>query len=348
MTSGRQVRGFPGATRQAVPAESADWVRAASPEGTLPLEVRAAADVGLAEWARSHPAIIDGWLTRHGAVLFAGFGVRLGDFPDVAAALAGPPEPYRERSSPRTQLAPGVYSSTDHPADQPIALHNENSYQAAFPARLVFCCLSEADRGGGTPLADCRRVLARLPAPVVASFRARQVRYVRNYGGGLGLAWQDALGPDPGSVERYCREAGLVADWQPGGRLRTTAVRPAIAVHPGTGEETWFNHAAFFHVSSLPPELSAALLDQVGEAGLPTNTYYGDGGRIEPATLAAIREAYAREAVCTRWRRGDVLLVDNLLVAHGRQPFTGDRQVVVSMSVPLSHDTSPAPEQGRR
>lgn len=337
MTAAPRQRGFPGGARQAVPAAPADWVRTVSPEGALPLEVRAAADVGLAGWARSHPEIISGWLARHGAVLFAGFGIRFEDFPAVAAALAGPPEPYRERSSPRTQLAPGVYSSTDHPADQPIALHNENSYQATFPARLVFCCLSEADQGGGTPLADCRRVLARLPPSVVATFRARQVRYVRNYGGGVGLAWQDALGPDPGSVERYCHEAGLDAHWQPGGRLRTTAVRPAIAVHPGTGEETWFNHAAFFHVSSLPPQLSAALLDQFGEDGLPTNTYYGDGGRIEPAALAAIREAYEREAVCTPWRRGDVLLVDNLLVAHGRQPFMGERRVVVSMGGVLSH-----------
>jgi alpha-ketoglutarate-dependent taurine dioxygenase len=342
MTAVPRPRGFPGGARQAVPAAAADWVRPVSPEGTLPLEVRATADVGLAEWARSHPGKITGWLARHGAVLFAGFGVRLEDFPAVTAALAGPPEPYRERSSPRTQLAPGVYSSTDHPADQPIALHNENSYQARFPARLVFGCLSEADQGGGTPLADCRRVLARLPAPLVAAFRARQVRYVRNYGGGLGLAWQDALGPDRGSVAAYCGEAGLAAHWQPDGRLRTTAVRPAIAVHPGTGEETWFNHAAFFHVSSLPPELSEALLDQFGEDSLPSNTYYGDGGRIEPASLAAIREAYSREAVCTAWRRGDVLLVDNLLVAHGRQPFTGNRRVVVSMSGALSHAGAPA------
>jgi alpha-ketoglutarate-dependent taurine dioxygenase len=337
MTAVPRPRGFPGGARQAVPTATADWVRPVSPEGALPLEVRATADVGLAEWARSHPAVVTGWLARHGAVLFAGFGVGIEDFPAVAAALAGPPVPYRERSSPRTQLAPGVYTSTDHPADQSIALHNENSYQATFPARLLFGCLREADQGGGTPLADCRRVLAGLPAPLVAAFRARQVRYVRNYGGGLGLAWQDAIGPDPASVAAYCAGAGLAAHWQPDGRLRTTAVRPAIAVHPGTGEETWFNHAAFFHVSGHPPELSAALLDQFGEDNLPSNTYYGDGGRIEPSSLAAIREAYSREAVCAPWRRGDVLLVDNLLVAHGRQPYTGDRRVVVSMSGALSH-----------
>lgn len=342
MTAAPAQRRFPGGTRQAVPVDPAGWVRAVSPEGTLPLEVRPVTDIGLAEWARSHPAVISRWLARHGAVRFTGFGIGFEDFPAAAAALAGPPVPYRERSSPRTELAPGVYSSTDHPADQPIALHNENSYQAAFPARLVFCCLSEADQGGGTPLADCRRILARLPAPVVAAFRARQVRYVRNYGGGLGLAWQDALGADRDTVARYCGEAGLTADWQPDGRLRTTAVRPAIAVHPGTGEQTWFNHAAFFHVSSLPPALSAAVLAQFGEDDLPANTYYGDGGRIEPATLAAIREAYEREAVCAPWRRGDVLLIDNLLVAHGRQPFTGNRRVVVSMGGVLSHRAAPA------
>jgi len=32
------------------------------------------------------------------------------------------------------------------------------------------------------------------------------------------------------------------------------------------------------------------------------------------------------------WRTGDVLLVDNVLLAHGRRPFTGDRRVLVAMS----------------
>lgn len=324
--------GFARGRRQEVPASSADWVRPAA-GGGLPLEVHPSADVNLAAWALAHSGQVSSWLARHGAVLFTGFGIGLDEFPRVAAALAGPAVEYCERSSPRTQLVPGVYTSTDHPADQPIALHNENSYQCSFPARLVFCCLEPAERGGATPLADCRRVLARIDPAVVAAFRRRGVRYVRNYGRGVGLSWQEAFQEtSPARVTEYCRARSIAPEWRLPGELRTVQVRPATAVHPVTRQEVWFNHAAFFHVSSLEPGLAAALLEQFGEAGLPANTYYGDGGRIEPETLAGIRAAYASETVAVPWRRGDILLIDNLLVAHGREPFAGRRRVIVSMA----------------
>jgi alpha-ketoglutarate-dependent taurine dioxygenase len=340
---------FPGARRQAIPADPREWVAPAPGAGRLPLEVRAHADVRLADWARAHPEVLDAWLAEHGAVLFAGFGVSLDDFADVAAAVAGPPLPYRERSSPRAQVAPGIYTSTEYPPDQAIPVHNENSYQAAFPSRLAFCCLSPAGRGGATPLADCRRVLARIDPGVLAAFRNRHVRYVRNYGPELGLSWAEAFGEtQPEGVDRYCREHGLTPAWLPGGRLRTTAVRPATGRHPGSGQEVWFNHAAFFHVSALGPAVSAALLDQLGEASLPSNAYYGDGGPIEPEALENIRAAYAAETRSVPWRPGDVLVVDNILAAHGREPFAGSRRIVVSMAGTRTHqDLSAAPGASR-
>jgi len=332
---------FPGARRQAVPAASRDWV---GPVGKprLPLQVRPEADVDLADWAGDNGATVTAWLVEHGAVLFRGFGVDLARFAGVARALAGAALPYLERSSPRSELAPGVYTSTEHPADQPIPLHNENSYQSQFPSRLVFCCVLSAERGGETPLADCRRVLDRIAPAVRRRFRERGVRYVRNYSEGIGLSWQEAFQEsDRDRVRDYCRRHGITARWRPDGGLRTEQVRPAFAVHPATGEEVWFNHAAFFHVSSLGPALAAQLLAQFGEDGLPANAYYGDGAPIDGETLDGIRAAYAAETVAVPWRAGDVLLVDNLLVAHGRAPFAGPRRIVVSMAGALGHDQLP-------
>jgi len=48
-----------------------------------------------------------------------------------------------------------------------------------------------------------------------------------------------------------------------------------------------------------------------------------------------IRKAYDSETVKFDWQRGDLLLVDNMLVAHGREPFTGDRRVLVAMAEPF-------------
>jgi alpha-ketoglutarate-dependent taurine dioxygenase len=301
------------------------------------LEVRATGDVDLATWAATHTGLVDAWLHRAGAILFTGFGIGLDEFARVATVLAGEALPYLERSSPRTELTPGVYTSTDYPADQPIGPHNENSYQLSFPARLVFCCVTEAGSGGATPLADCRRVLARIDPAVVAEFRRRGVRYVRTYATGVGVSWQDAFQEtDPAGVDAYCEQRGIATHWE-GERLRTVQVRPAVARHPHTGEEVWFNHAAFFHVSAHPLAIRTAMLDQFGVEGLPVNSYYGDGTAIEAETLHDIRAAYAAESVARPWRRGDVLLVDNLLAAHGREPFTGPRRIIVSMAGELRH-----------
>jgi alpha-ketoglutarate-dependent taurine dioxygenase len=32
------------------------------------------------------------------------------------------------------------------------------------------------------------------------------------------------------------------------------------------------------------------------------------------------------------WQKGDILMVDNMLAAHGREPFTGPRKIMVAMA----------------
>ncbi len=293
----------------------------------------------LLDWALSYPDTVRSWLHGSGALLFRGFGVGLDEFGPLTRALAGEPASYLERSSPRTELADRVYTATDYPADQRIPLHNENSYQRSFPAALAFCCLVEPTDGGATPLADTRAVLRRLPARVVAPFADRGVMYVRNFRAGLGLDWTEVF--QTGSraeVAAYCAGNGIEAQWLPDGGLRTRQVRPAVARHPVTGDRVWFNHGLFFNAYSLPAPVRVALLDQFGIDRLPNHTYYGDGTPIPDEVLDTLAAGYAAEEVAVPWRAGDVLLVDNLLAAHGRQPFEGPRRVVVGMAGPLDWD----------
>jgi alpha-ketoglutarate-dependent taurine dioxygenase len=157
---------------------------------------------------------------------------------------------------------------------------------------------------------------------------------VRNYGDGFGLDWRTAFQTtDQTVVEEHCKRNGIEAEWTSDGRLRTYAVLPAVIEHPRTGETVWFNHATFFHVSTLDPSLREGLLAGFeDEADLPTNTYYGDGSPIEPETLAELREAYRQETVSFSWRRGDILMLDNIFAAHGRAPYEGPRKILVGMT----------------
>jgi len=102
----------------------------------------------------------------------------------------------------------------------------------------------------------------------------------------------------------------------------------------------WFNQAHLFHLSRLKPEIREALLLIFKEEDLPRNVYYGDGATIDADDLDQICAAYDDEKVVFPWQQGDVLLLDNMLAAHARNPFSGKRQVVVGMAEPYS-ETKP-------
>jgi len=305
-----------------------------------PLVVEPAVEgVDLASWASASGEKVRGWFEEHRAVLFRGFEITdVESFQAVVnATTEGELLEYRDRSTPRTTVGEGIYVSTIYPADQHIKLHNEGTYWRFFPGRIYFCALKTAEEGGETPIADVRKVLARLDPEVRERFREHGVLYVRNYNDGLGLPWQEVFQTESREeVEEYSRKNQIEVEWKEGGRMRSRQRRPAIRRHPESGEDVWFNHAAFFHVTSLEPSMRETLLADFGEEGLPYNTYYGDGSPIGAEVVAEIHAAYDAEKIVFSWQPGDILMLDNLCFAHGRRPYKGERQIVVAMSEPYS------------
>jgi alpha-ketoglutarate-dependent taurine dioxygenase len=309
------------------------------PGSPLPLLVQPAAGAGadaVAGAAAQRDAITD-LLRRHGALLFRGFAVDgVATFSRFIQALAGDLLEYRYRSTPRSEVGAGIYSSTEYPASEEIPPHNENSYSAIWPMKLFFFCELPAAEGGMTPLADSHRVYQRIAPDIRQRFAARKVAYVRNYGGGADLSWEQVFQTSERSaVEEFCRHAGIEYQWRADGRLRTRQVCQAVASHPHDGRPLWFNQAHLFHHSSLAPDVRQALLEVFGEDDLPRNATFGDGTPIPLADLEAVRAAYRDEMVAFPWQRGDVLLVDNMAVAHARTPYHGERRLRVGMTEPV-------------
>lgn len=282
------------------------------------------------------------WLERklieHGALWFRGFEIGTqAEFQTVTTNLRKDVVDYVDGNSPRTKLGEGVYTSTEYPPQYSIALHNELSYSARWPARLFFGCVVEPSEGGETPLVSSRTLLMVLPPKLVEEFRAKGVRYIRNLhgGDGFGKSWQQTFETNDGAVvEEFVRSTGAEITWNPDGSITIVATRSATAFHPATGDEVWFNQADLFHPSTLPREIYESLTAfyEGSEDQLPENVDFGDGTPIPLEYLETIRETTRQHIVSTRWQQGDLLMVDNMLVAHGRTPFAGNRKILVAMS----------------
>lgn len=286
------------------------------------------------DWAAANRERIEKLLVEHGAILFRGFHLPTPDhFRLLATTLANELVEFSERAAPRVEVAPRVYTSTEYPAEYPIPLHHENAFAYRWPLKLFLYSQIPAAKGGETPIADDQRFFEMLDPGIRELFRAKRVMYVRNYGRGVDLTWQEVFQTtDRGVVEDYCRKGGLHYEWLGGDGLRTARISPAIIKHPRTGNDVWFNHAHLFHISNLEPKLRESFSHEFSEEDLPRNTYYGDGSPIETSVLDHIRETYRRAAVRFLWQAQDVLLVDNMSVAHGREPFVGERKTLVIMA----------------
>lgn len=293
---------------------------------------------GACEWLETvRPELADA-MRDYGAAYLRGLPLEdVEDFALVRDVLLATPTPYREKATPRSKLGRDVFSSTDLPPTQAIHLHNENSYTLTFPGVLLFGCLVAPPEGGATPVADCRKVLSMLPQDFVAEMRSVGWLLTRSYSEFLSTTWQAAFSTDERTeVEQYCQDNLIGYQWQADGNLTTRQLRPGVITHPRNGEEVWFNHLAFWNEWSLDEELREVLIAECGHDRLPFNTAMGNGRPLTRAEVHVLRAAYAHATVREPWRKGDLLMVDNILTAHGRDPFHGDRRIVVAMGDPVS------------
>jgi hypothetical protein len=317
---------------------------------TLPLVIEPAVEnVNVVEWVGHNRGFVEAGLHKYGALLLRGFNVdSIDKFQEVASAIC--PELFGEYGDlPREGVNGKVYGSTPYPSNESILFHNESSHMHRWPMKIWFYCVQAARQGGETPIVDCREIYRRLDPKVRDRFAEKGLMYVRNYIEGLDVSWQTVVRTENNSaVEDYCRKAGIAFEWTDGNGLRTRKVCSAVARHPRTNELAFFNQIQLHHASCLDRSVRETLVMMYSSEGFPRNVFYGDGSPIEDSLVSEICGLYSETSVSFPWRETDILMLDNMLVAHARNPYVGPRRIVVAMGELISENAFARPGDAER
>lgn len=289
------------------------------------------------EYYLHHKTELESILHTWGAIKFA--GVRINsteDFKYITDSISTQFLNYIDGNSPRTKLSDHVYTSTEYDPSQRITMHNELSYSAKWPQKLFFTCITPAETGGETLLADSREILGRMHASILTEIEKRGVNYIRNLHGGQGMgpSWQDTFeSADKKTVEAYCQSYGIDYEWGDQDSLKLKQFSKGTLQHHKTGDMVWFNQIDQFHPCHLGEEMyeTLLLLYETPE-NFPTYVSFGDGTAISEDMIKEVLKTIDEVTIAPAWQKNELLILDNELVAHGRNSFTGNRKVLVAMS----------------
>lgn len=301
--------------------------------GAIPLMLQPAVpDLDPCAWVRENRQFIDEKLGRHAALLFRGFGLAT---PQEFETLAEAIEPtlygcYGDL--PKKEGGRRTYQSTPYPEQQMILYHNESSHLSSWPQKQMFYCELPAFRGGATPIVDCREIYRRLPPSIIDTLERKKLLYVRTFTERFDVSWREFFKTENREdVEAKLRSSGIDFRWLAQDVLQTRTLCPAIITHPNTSESVFFNQVQLHHIACLDATVRKDLLAMYGLEGMPRHVYYGDGSPIEDEVMELIGQLYEECAVRFDWQQGDVLMLDNMLAAHARDPYEGQRRIVVAM-----------------
>ena len=105
--------------------------------------------------------------------------------------------------------------------------------------------------------------------------------------------------------------------------------------HPLTNETVWFNQA---HLYDFSPKLLGlkrylgAKLFYLRKLSRLHEIEFADGTAIERKDLYRVLENLQENTVAFPWKKGDVLVLDNILSMHGRAAFRGRRRILTALT----------------
>lgn len=294
------------------------------------------------DWVREHRPLLDALILEHG-------GIVLRDFPIATAAQFDTfvglfpvfDGGYVAGMSPRGKVTGNVLESTRLAENLKIILHSEMAYMKRYPPRIAFFCRQAATEGGATTIGSAREFIRRLPAGLMDRLERHQIHIVRNYAARSSsngastvashelVGWNDAFFTDDAAeVEARCRDAGMEALWNGDGSLTLLDIAAPFTQHPVTGERFYRNN---LHANRGANGRWGNDEKLQRDARRSSGQFLDTGEPLSAEEAAGIRSILEDIEISWRWRDGDVMLLDNLQMLHGREAFSGPREVLVAL-----------------
>lgn len=253
----------------------------------------------------------------------------------LARALLPAGEEFVTGEHPELDDTEGVYRPTMFAPDEKLLWHHENSFNIEWPRYIAFVCQRPAQAGGETPIVDGRLIFDSVQAAAIEQFSKQGIVYERLCDGRAGRSWKQLFRTDDAATAARLAEINEEALVVAGDNAVIRAKRPAfLKVRNGT---SWFNQLLHWHPRALPTEIR----DHVKKKTIPAYRHctFGDGSEIPEELVDELIEIHAALEFAIEWRKGDILLLDNEVIAHGRNPFRGRRDHLVLLSGRGRHDS---------
>lgn len=274
---------------------------------------------------------LESLLCQSGAVLFRDFPViTASDFNDVVEAFDFDELPYVGGAAPRTNVVGRVFTANESPPDQKIPFHHEMAQVPEYPSKLFFFCEVEPESGGETPIVLSHVVYQRMKVKYpefVEKLEKHGLIYTRILGedddpsSAIGRGWKSTfLTKDKSIAEQRAAELGVKLEWMENGVKTVMGPIPAVKYDPTRNRKIWFNSmvAAYTGWKDSRNDPSKAVT-------------FGDGSPLPADVIDECQRILEEESIAIPWKKGDVLLIDNLAILHSRRPFNPPRRILASL-----------------
>jgi alpha-ketoglutarate-dependent taurine dioxygenase len=311
----------------------------------------------LIQYLKDQNALFKDYLLNYGAILLRGFNVTSADHFSriINACSLGAIFNYDQCIIPRTLIKPGIYTSINAPEWVEVSMHNEKSYSDHFPNHVYFYCEKSATIAGNTPLMNGHQLWLSLPIALQKKLEKKGILYSKfYYGNGLEsqlvswmskrfveVTWMRHFQTDNKlDIETTFKKMNVEFEWaSKGNGLILKTRRPAHRYHPINNKIVWFNQSNFNNnyyrslsetVNLIKNPLYRFILSQQRFTSYIAS--FGDGEPISKSEATLIHDTIVNNKISIPWCQGDVMVVDNLLCLHGKEPHRGERMILTSLT----------------